>query len=94
MAFKMIAIGVAVTTSDFFPQKDAFEPTQDTPGVEGKYRFAFGSAHPAAFHMAFCDGSVQSIGYDIDIETHRQNGHRADGGERTDAPTGGGPTRP
>jgi prepilin-type N-terminal cleavage/methylation domain-containing protein len=76
----------------FFPERDAFQPTQDTPGLAGKYNFAFGSAHPAAFHMAFCDGSVQSITYDIDLETHRQNGHRADGGQRTDATTTG-PTR-
>jgi prepilin-type N-terminal cleavage/methylation domain-containing protein len=60
-------------------------PTQDTPGLmTDAVRFAFGSAHAAGFFMAFCDGSVQFIGYDIDLETHRQNGHRADGGKRTD----------
>ena len=60
-------------------------PTQDTPGVmTDQTRFAFGSAHAAGFFMAFCDGSVQFIGYDIDLETHRQNGHRSDGGKRTD----------
>ena len=68
-------------------------PTQDTPGVgcSGPLRYAFGSAHPGAFHMAFCDGSVQSIGYDIDLETHRQNGHRSDGGSQAAVQ---GPTRP
>jgi hypothetical protein len=60
-------------------------PTQDTPGaLTDQLRFAFGSAHSAGFFMAFCDGSVQFITYDIDLETHRQNGHRADGGKRTD----------
>ena len=60
-------------------------PTQDTPGaMPTSLRFAFGSAHPAGFYMAFCDGSVQFISYDIDLETHRQNGHRFDGGKRTD----------
>jgi prepilin-type N-terminal cleavage/methylation domain-containing protein len=62
-------------------------PTQDTPGVlTFALRYAFGSAHAAGFHMSFCDGSVQFIGYDIDLETHRLNGHRADGGKRTDQP--------
>jgi hypothetical protein len=60
-------------------------PTQDTPGaLTDQLRFAFGSAHSAGFFMAFCDGSVQFITYDIDLETHRQNGHRSDGGKRTD----------
>jgi prepilin-type N-terminal cleavage/methylation domain-containing protein len=60
-------------------------PTQDTPGVmPTSLRFGFGSAHTAGFYMAFCDGSVQFVTYDIDLETHRQNGHRADGGSRTD----------
>jgi prepilin-type N-terminal cleavage/methylation domain-containing protein len=69
-------------------------PTQDTPGVNPtSTRFAFGSAHSAVFYMAWCDGSVQAVSYDIDLETHRQNGHRADGGSRTDQ-AGGGPTRP
>jgi prepilin-type processing-associated H-X9-DG protein len=70
----------------------AHPPLQDTPGLSGRYRFAFGSAHPAAFHMAFCDGSVTSISYDIDLETHRMNGNRADHGNRTDAEATG-PTR-
>jgi prepilin-type N-terminal cleavage/methylation domain-containing protein len=69
-------------------------PTQDTPGaMPTSLRFAFGSAHSAIFYMAYCDGSVQGVSYDIDLETHRQNAHRGDGGSRTDQGGGGGPTR-
>jgi prepilin-type N-terminal cleavage/methylation domain-containing protein len=65
--------------------RPGYPPTQDTPGaMPTTLRFAFGSAHSAGFYMAFCDGSVQFISYDIDLETHRQNGHRFDGGKRTD----------
>jgi prepilin-type N-terminal cleavage/methylation domain-containing protein len=66
--------------------RNGHPPTQDTPGVgcSGPLRYAFGSAHSAVFYMAFVDGSVQGISYDIDLETHRQNGHRKDGGDRTD----------
>ncbi|MCC7474772.1 MAG: DUF1559 domain-containing protein, partial [Pirellulales bacterium] len=31
----------------------------------------FGSAHPASWNMAMADGSVQSLGYDLDIRVHR-----------------------
>jgi hypothetical protein len=44
----------------------------------------FGSAHPAGFHMAFGDGRVQKISYDIAPNVHMQLGHRADG-QPTDA---------
>ena len=38
----------------------------------------FGSAHPANWNAAFCDGSVQAVGYDIDPEVHRLRGSRND----------------
>jgi prepilin-type N-terminal cleavage/methylation domain-containing protein/prepilin-type processing-associated H-X9-DG protein len=77
-----------------YTAQEAHPPTQDTPGViSDNLRFAFGSAHPGAFHMAFCDGSVQSISYDIDLEAHCMSGHRSDGGAcSTNVSTG--PTRP
>jgi hypothetical protein len=76
-----------------YPASLAHPPTQDTPGVMGNLRYAFGSAHSAVFYMANCDGSVQAVSYDIDLETHCVNGTRNEGG-RCSTVTGGGPTRP
>jgi prepilin-type processing-associated H-X9-DG protein len=51
-------------------------PLQDTPGYSDSYRF--GSAHAGGLHMAFCDGSVQMIGYSIDPTTHKCLANRKD----------------
>ena len=60
---------------------EAFQPAQDaySAGQNGRER-RFGSAHPSAFQMSFCDGSVHSISYDIDSNAHRSLAHRFDGG--------------
>src|SRR3989304_797281 len=52
-----------------------------TPQRDGEETMAinFGSAHPLTFNMLFCDGSVQSISYDIDEESHARLGNRKDG---------------
>ena len=50
------------------------KPNQDRPGAGSAY--AFGSAHPGAFHMTFCDGSIRSIEYDIDRIVFRAYGSR------------------
>jgi prepilin-type N-terminal cleavage/methylation domain-containing protein/prepilin-type processing-associated H-X9-DG protein len=55
----------------------AWTPVQDTPGVEDDNQF--GSAHSGGINMSFCDGSVRSISYTIDPETHRRLGNRKDG---------------
>jgi prepilin-type processing-associated H-X9-DG protein len=53
-------------------------PSQDRAGVGGCADY-FGAAHPAGFHMAFCDGSVAKINYNVDPTFHQQLGNRADG---------------
>jgi prepilin-type N-terminal cleavage/methylation domain-containing protein len=39
----------------------------------------FGSAHRDGWNASFCDGSVQTISYDIDWRIHRDLGSRLDG---------------
>ncbi len=51
-------------------------PKQDQPGVSLIYEF--GSAHPSGIHMAFCDGSVRSIAYDVERKVFALIGGRND----------------
>ncbi|MEQ8847171.1 DUF1559 domain-containing protein [Botrimarina sp.] len=53
-------------------------PEADSPEPKPK---SFGSAHPGGCYFAWADGSVRLIAYDIDPDTHRRNGHRADAGD-------------
>ena len=41
-----------------------------------KFGFHFGSAHPATFHAAMCDGSVQAVAYEVNLAVHRAAGSR------------------
>lgn len=52
-------------------------PLRDTPGL-GQYD-VFGSAHPGTWHVSFCDGSVQSMNYEIDALVHAEFGGRSGG---------------
>jgi prepilin-type N-terminal cleavage/methylation domain-containing protein/prepilin-type processing-associated H-X9-DG protein len=54
-----------------------YQPKQDRVNLD-TYG-AFGSAHTNGLHMAMCDGSVQTISYSIDPETHRRLANRMDG---------------
>jgi prepilin-type N-terminal cleavage/methylation domain-containing protein/prepilin-type processing-associated H-X9-DG protein len=51
---------------------------RDRPGYQdnGGCGTIFGSAHPATFNMAFCDGSVHPISYAIDLSLHQSLGNR------------------
>jgi prepilin-type N-terminal cleavage/methylation domain-containing protein/prepilin-type processing-associated H-X9-DG protein len=59
--------------------KTAYQPQQDQPGTGFAGCFAFGSAHAGSFNMAFCDGSVHEVDYDVDEQVHRQQSNRMDG---------------
>ncbi len=52
-------------------------PSPDRPGLAAPERF--GSAHPAAWHAALCDGSVRSVAYGLDLSMHERLGNRRDG---------------
>jgi prepilin-type N-terminal cleavage/methylation domain-containing protein/prepilin-type processing-associated H-X9-DG protein len=53
-------------------------PQQDQPGNDYEWE-AFGSAHPSVFNVSFCDGSVQTIDYNIDPVVFSHLGARDDG---------------
>lgn len=59
------------------PGSEVYLPRQDRIGYSNVR--AFGSAHGAGFNAVFCDGSVRTIGYDVDGETYRRIGNRRDG---------------
>ncbi len=49
-------------------------PLQDKLGLGDSYRF--GSAHAGAFNMCYCDGSVRTITYDVNLLVHQRAGDR------------------
>ncbi|MHB1038405.1 MAG: DUF1559 domain-containing protein [Pirellulales bacterium] len=53
-----------------------YPPYRDTPGYDTWRNF--GSAHVGGCHFLFCDGSVRSISYQIDMTTYTRLGNRRD----------------
>jgi prepilin-type N-terminal cleavage/methylation domain-containing protein len=58
--------------------KNGYVPVPDTPKVQ--LHEQYGSAHPAVCNFVLCDGSVQSVSYDVDPIVHWAMAHRADDG--------------
>jgi hypothetical protein len=58
------------------PADPYYQPRRDQRGAE---LIIFGSAHSAIFNISFCDGSVKSLGYDIDPVIHSRLCSCADG---------------
>ncbi len=57
----------------------SYQPSRDGTGDDASNVYAFGSPHPTSLNMAFCDGSVRPVSYDIDRDVHRYQANRLDG---------------
>lgn len=51
------------------------DDSEDVPLPWGR----FGSSHPSSWNVAFSDGGVRSLSYEIDWRIHRDHGNRQDG---------------
>ena len=69
--FRKTARGVKATLGDSFQLQD------DTTANGGADYTRLRLAHSGGMNMALCDGSVQTIRYDIDWQVHRDMGNRA-----------------
>jgi prepilin-type processing-associated H-X9-DG protein/prepilin-type N-terminal cleavage/methylation domain-containing protein len=58
---------------------DFFRPMYRGTTTERRGQHIFGSAHSGGMNMAYCDGHVETVGYDIDHYLHRSLGNRLDG---------------
>lgn len=56
-------------------------PMQDgEESIEPRGYLRFGSAHAGGLNLAFCDGAVQFVSFNVEGEVHFRYGHRRDGG--------------
>jgi len=79
----------AAGASDDSHRCGAFPPLQNFAVTEELHQqyvddeepldFRFGSPHMSGFHMAFCDGHVESVSFDIEITVHQLQANRTDG---------------
>jgi prepilin-type N-terminal cleavage/methylation domain-containing protein len=65
-------------TSDQYPPLSDVQTLTSVPSTALIYS-AFGAAHVSGFNYALCDGSVQTLSYNIDIVAYQNLGNRNDG---------------
>jgi prepilin-type N-terminal cleavage/methylation domain-containing protein len=78
-------------TRPYNPRPDSAlpNPTIAAASQGGGCAVSFGSAHASVFQVVMCDGSVDSLSYDIDMETLEMMANRRDGGQAGEnTPTG------
>jgi prepilin-type N-terminal cleavage/methylation domain-containing protein len=67
-----------------FDPSFTYVPTPDSVKLEAPLSTScvvqFGSAHSSVFQVVMCDGSVDSISYDVDMPTFEMMANRRDGG--------------
>lgn len=61
------------------PYPDTMPESVLTINGDQTWLYRFGSAHAGGWQIAFCDGSVDTLSYDIDWRVHRDLGNREDG---------------
>jgi prepilin-type N-terminal cleavage/methylation domain-containing protein len=67
-----------ITPSPIPPQRDMPSSIAD-PTTRRYEADMWGGPHLAAFNMVFCDGSVRSVAYEIDLLVHRHHHNRGSG---------------
>ena len=72
--------GSASPLSTYSVLTAAYPPMRDTVPAPGIFAFAdrWGGAHPSTWNVGFCDASVRSMPFEIDLTVHRQLANRHD----------------